>query len=70
MLNSHPNNNQVRIPTPIPGVPEAQARALDRRRRLHRQLRSFGPMGRLETTGPLGAHRSANINDPAGPGPA
>jgi hypothetical protein len=46
MLNILPTNSPIRLATPIPGVPEAQARALDRRRRLNRQLLSFKAIDR------------------------
>ncbi len=38
MLHLHPTVNPARYVVPIPGVPEAQVRALDRRVKLHRQL--------------------------------
>jgi hypothetical protein len=41
MLNLTPTNSPTRLVVSIPGVPEDQARALDRRRRLNRQLQSF-----------------------------
>jgi hypothetical protein len=57
MLNIHSNASSSRVPSPIPGVPDSQARALDRRLRLHRQLQSFrmprtaGSSGSPETSG-------------------
>jgi hypothetical protein len=41
MLNITPTDSQTRFVAPIPGVPDSQARALDRRRRLNQQLQSF-----------------------------
>jgi hypothetical protein len=41
MLKIYSNPSHLRIPSPVPGVPESQARALDRRLRLHRQLQTF-----------------------------
>jgi hypothetical protein len=34
-------DDSARFPMPIPGVPDAQARALDRRQRLDQQQRGF-----------------------------
>ena len=65
MLNLHSTGTASRIPAPIPGVPESQARALDRRLRLHRQLQSFRRAQRAEPANP-----STKLNDLAGPGPA
>ena len=65
MLNLIPTANPNRIATPIPGVPESQARALDRRRRLNRQLRSFKAIDRAPAIKP-----APPISGPAGPDPA
>jgi hypothetical protein len=57
MLSIYSNFGTSRIPSPIPGVPDSQARALDRRLRLHRQLQTFrmpraaGSTGLPETSG-------------------
>ncbi len=50
MLNVTPTNGPMRLAPPIPGVPDSQARALDRRRRLHSQLQSFRAIDRGEAT--------------------
>jgi hypothetical protein len=70
MLNIHSMSSPSRVPPPIPGVPASQARALDRRIRLHRQLQSFrGPrladLPSLNETG----NAATGFNEPAGPGP-
>ena len=41
MLNLTTTNSPTKFVAPIRGVPEDQARALDRRRRLNQQLLSF-----------------------------
>ena len=62
MPNLHANPSPTRIPAPIPGVPESQAKALDRRLRLHRQMQSFRRPQRTEP-----AHPVRMAIDPAGP---
>ena len=64
MLHHHPSPGTTRLPAPIPGVPESQAKALDRRLRLHRQMQSFRRPRHGEPTNPLKL-----IIEPAGPGP-
>jgi hypothetical protein len=59
MMNIYSNSSPPRIPSPISGVPDSQARALDRRLRLHQQLQSF----RM----PRGAD-SSGLPEPGGPG--
>lgn len=65
MLNFHPNSQQTRLPAPIPGVPDSQAKALDRRLRLHRQMQSFRRSQADNSTNPV-----KTVNDPDGPGQA
>ncbi len=64
MLNLTPTSSPTRLVAPIRGVPEDQARALDRRRRLNRQLQSFLATERVpaEKLPPV-------LNEPAEPAP-
>jgi hypothetical protein len=61
MIHLYPTPNPARYVAPIPGVPESQTRALDRRLKLRRQLQAFrgvsGSEPKMETedkTGRLG----------------
>jgi hypothetical protein len=65
MLDLTPTASPTRIVSTIPGVPESLARALDRRRRLTRQLQSFRAIDR----GPV-VRIVPILTEPAGPGPA
>jgi hypothetical protein len=58
-----PSSGPPRLVVPIPGVPDEQTRALDRRWRLHRQLQTFRGPVRAE---PKGAE--IVLIDPAEPG--
>ncbi len=58
-------NNSPRTPSPRPGVPASQARALDRRLRLDEQQRTFRGSPSLGPVEPPAA-----LMRPAGPGPA
>ncbi len=64
MLQFHPNATHSRYVAPIPGVPESQARALDRRLKLNRQLQEFrgDSRGGFIRTPPF-------VNAQAGPAP-
>jgi hypothetical protein len=65
MVQLPPTTGPTRLVAPIPGVPETQAKALDRRRRLHRQLLSFKATERATE-----ANLSPPITEPAAPDPA
>jgi hypothetical protein len=54
----------MRSPSPTSRIPEAQARALDRRLRLHSQMQLFRGPSRVEPAAP-----QASINEPVGPAP-
>jgi hypothetical protein len=70
MLNIHQVPSPKRLPSPIPGVPDSQARALDRRLRLHRQLRSFRDPRLLNLSSlPEPSEAVTSFNEVAGPGP-
>lgn len=60
-----PNPNEPRYVAPIPGVPDAQAQALDRRRRLDRQHQGFRSLERVH-----GEKITPPLTEPAGQGPA
>jgi hypothetical protein len=60
----------VRFFPSMPGVPDAQARALDRRHRLERQQRSFQGSHRGIAAESALASDPFAVMDEAGPGPA
>ena len=49
----HSTPQTGRFVTPIPGVPDSQTRALDRRIRLHRQLQSYRDTQRTVSERPV-----------------
>jgi hypothetical protein len=65
MRQLHSSASHARYVLPIPGVPESQARALDRRVKLHRQLESFRGLPRVDLT-----QTPLIVNDQAGPAQA
>ena len=67
MPNVLPMGQPARYTAPIPGVPDSQARALDRRHRLDSQLRSFQGPHRGEQARPESPFA---VTEEAGPGPA
>ncbi len=71
MRDFRPISHPTRLPAPVPGVPDSQARALDRRHRLDRQLRSFmGPHRNGSTDPTTSGAPFAVTSVEAGPGPA
>ena len=70
MRDFRPIHSPTRLPASIPGVPDSLARALDRRHRLDRQLRSFVGPHRTGATNPIAPGELAAVTFEAGPGPA
>lgn len=71
MRDFRPIPNPTRLPASIPGVPDSLTKALDRRHRLDRQLRSFVGPHRNGTTDPIApGDPLAVTSGEAGPGPA
>ncbi len=70
MRDLRPFQNSTRLPASIPGIPDSLARALDRRHRLDRQMRSFVGPHRHGSAEPIAPGEPFSVTSvEGGPGP-